>query len=190
MPTSTGVTILVVCEANRARSPAAARLLEAEALRRDRKLRIRSAGVNAYQRRGLLDTMEKAMASRGIDTTGHLARSLDIDEVLASSLVLTMTEEQRREVMRLDPAVVVRCFTLREVVRLVTSQRWSPEWNGRADVPRRLHEVRAWAAPPSKRPEDVIDPVIGGQRLARHVLTDIVTAVDAISTPLFGEPIV
>ncbi len=187
------VSILVVCAADQARSPVTAHLLSTEAVRRglDRRVRVSSAGLSAGEWRGLRSEMADALAARGLDVKGHRARPLDVDEVGDSRLIVTLTEEQRRAVGRLDPAAVGRCFTLREIVRLVSSPAWRPEWNGNWDadgtVVQHLHAVRS-LVPARGGPEDVADPAPGGRRRARTVLSEITAAVNRIATPLFGEP--
>jgi protein-tyrosine phosphatase len=185
------VDILVVCTANRARSPAAAHLLAEEARRRkaDGAVRLRSAGLNVGEWQGMLTSMAKAMRARGHQVEGHLSRRVDQAQLEASRLVVTMTEDQRRDVCRLDPSAVPRCFTLRELARLSSSPEWRPEWaaawGGDVDVVTRLHGIRP-LVPPADEQEDIADPREGGRRLARSVLADIASAVEEIATPLFG----
>jgi protein-tyrosine phosphatase len=185
------VDILVVCTANRARSPAAAHLLAAEAQRRkvNGAARVVSAGLDVAEWHGMLRTMSDAMTARGLHLEGHVASALQVDTALSSRLVVAMTEEQRRRVALLDPSLVARCFALRELVRLVSSSFWRPEWNGawdgERDVAGHLHAIRPLVLP-ARRPEDIADPREGGHRMARVVLADIVAAVESIAEPLFG----
>ena len=177
--------ILVVSTGNRARGPAAAHLLSAEASRRDLEVSVASAGLKVGEWRGLLFSMTEAMATRGIAAQEHLARALDVDELRSNGLVVTMTEQQRRRVSRLDPSAIERCFTLRELTRLVSSPRWQSRWDGAQDVVPRLHALRPFV-PPADDAEDIVDPARGGRRMARHVLNDVAAAVKRVSTPLFG----
>jgi protein-tyrosine phosphatase len=180
--------VLVVCTANRARSPVAAQLLAAAASdRHAAHVLVHSAGIAADPGLDLLPSMRKVMLRRGMKVPEHRARRLDAREALGSQLVITMTEQQRRAVTRSGPSLVPRCYTLLELVRLVRSPHWCDEWNGRDDVVERLNRTRALAAPPD-RPEDVPDPSQGGTRLARSVLDQIDRAVRSIADPLFGAP--
>jgi len=180
--------VLVVCTANRARSPVAAQILAAAAAdRHATHVLVHSAGLAAEPGWEMLPSMRKAMLRRGMKAPEHRSRSLDVHEALDSQLVITMTEEQRRVVSRAGPGVVPRCYTLLELVRLVTSRHWCDEWNGRPDVVEHLHRTRALAAPPH-RPEDLPDPSQGGTKLARLVLDRIDRAVRAVADPLFGPP--
>lgn len=178
--------VLVVCTANRARSPVAAQLLAATA--RDRRadhVLVHSAGIAAQPGLDLLPSMRKVMLRRGMKVPEHRAHRLETHEALGSQLVITMTEEQRRAVNRVGPSVVPRCYTLLELVRLTGSAHWSHDWNGRPDVVELLQRTRALAAPPV-HPEDVPDPSTGGTRLARSVLDRIDRSVRAVADPLFG----
>lgn len=178
--------ILVVCTANRARSPVAALILAAAAAERGAAhVLVHSAGVAAEPGLDLLPSMRKVLLRRGMKVPEHRARRLEAREALGSQLVITMTEEQRRAVARAGPGLVPRCYTMLELVRLVRSPHWCEEWNGRPRVVEQLHRTRALAAPPA-RPEDVPDPSQGGTRLARSVLDRIDRAVQSVADPLFG----
>lgn len=171
--------IIFVCAANRARSPAAAVLLARAADGRD--VRVSSAGVTAREGEGWLPTMEHALRRRGVEPPPHSARQLRAEQLAAADLAITMTETQRRAVVRMDaPHMLERCFTLKETGRLMSSQLWQREWNGRGDLAARLHELRPYVPAASQR-EDIGDPADGGPRLARRVLSEIMVAVDLIT---------
>lgn len=188
-PSRAALRILVVCSANRGRSPAATYLLQdaAAKLKPRRKVIVRSAGLSAQPGQEMLASMRDAMQTQRLPVNEHRSRTFDIHEARRSHLVITMTEEQRRTVTRSDPTLIPKTFTLLELARLVASPQWKPEWNGTDDVVARIHRMRPHAAAPAK-PEDVNDPLHGGSRMAASVLGKIDRAVQQIARPLFGDP--
>lgn len=181
--------ILVVCTANQGRSPATAQLLTAAAARRGRDdVRVHSAGLMAADGLEMLPSMRQAMVQQGLHVNEHYSHRFDELQALACHLVITMSADQRKAMTRLDPSMVPRCYTLLELVRLVTSPHWRAEWNGRPDVVAQLHRTRPYALP-GGHDEDIPDPARGGPRLARSVLSQISGAVRQMETPLFGEPV-
>lgn len=172
--------IVFVCSANRARSPAAALLLAARA-QAVSAVRVSSAGLVVHGGEGWLPVMEHALRRQGIEPPPHTARQLHTEHLAAADLAITMTETQRRAVVRMGPPRMIdRCFTLKETGRLMSSQQWQREWNGRGDLAVRLHELRP-LVPAAKQREDIEDPADGGPRLAQRVLSEIMVAVDLIT---------
>jgi protein-tyrosine-phosphatase len=146
---------------------------------------VNSAGLAASPGEEMLPTMRWALSSQGLSVPRHRSRRFDEGEALGSRLVIAMTSEQRRYVSRLDPAMVPRTYTLLELVRLVASPHWCPEWNGRSDVVELLHHTRHHAAP-AVADEDIPDPAVGNIRLAQSVLVQLLDAVRQLAPPLFG----
>lgn len=184
----TVLEVLFVCSANRARSPAAALLLTRAQAARAGHVRVSSAGLTAREGEGWLPTMESELRRRGIDTPPHTTRRLLAEDLALVDLAVTMTEEQRRAVVRMGPArMLSRCFTLKELGRLLSSERWRREWNGGgADLTARLHEVRPLVSAAAER-EDIADPAHGGPRRAKRVLGEIMVAVDRITPALTAQ---
>ncbi|MGH3454621.1 MAG: hypothetical protein ACRDPQ_14665 [Nocardioidaceae bacterium] len=182
------IDILVVCTANQARSPAAALLFRHEAAARlgaDHGLVIHSAGVNASAGEPMLASMAAALDRRGLRLDEHHARPMRADELAASRLVVTMTEEHRRAVNRTEPTVVSRSYTLCEIDRLVSSQWWEPAWDGADDAMERLRRLRP-VVPKGKRSEDIVDPAGHSVEIAVAVLDEMVDRTARVSTHLFG----
>jgi protein-tyrosine phosphatase len=185
---SYAVDLLVVCTANQARSPVAEMLFrrEAEARRGDQHgLVIRSAGLHAKPGARLLAAMVAAMDKRGLTFDDHRSRAVNVDELDASRLVITMTEEHRREVNRMLPAMVGRTYTLCEVDRLVSSELWQSTWDGADDAMERLQRLRP-LVPKAPQAEDIADPAGHSVDLAVHILDEIVDRVTRVSHHLFG----
>lgn len=188
------VDVLVVCAANREEGSAAAGLISAEAKRRsgERPEPVATAGPDSGEWKSMFTAVADAMTARGVDMMAHPVRPLDVADVLSSGLVITMTEEQRHQVIRLAPSVVSRCFTLRELARLVSSPRWDEDWNGawngEVNLVQRLHALRP-LVPPAREREDIVEPTGGNRRRVRSVLRDIDSAVERVSPALFAEPV-
>jgi protein-tyrosine-phosphatase len=184
------IDILVICTANQARSPAAEELFrrEAEARRgRDHGMVFRSAGVHATEGQPVLANMAAALTRRGISIDHHRSRPIRREELEASRLVVAMTEEHRRTVNRVAPAVVSRSYTLCEVDRLVSSDWWEPTWDGDEDAMDRLRSLRPMV-PKGKRAEDIVDPAGHSVEIAVTVLNELAERIARISTHLFGAP--
>lgn len=180
--------VLVVCEANRARSPVLARLLQREAERRglgDRVV-VADAGLRARSGDPVLPSVLHAVRSLDLGLDDHAATVFEPDP--RHELVLTMTEDHRRTVLRRCPEALERTFTVREVVRLVGSSRWDPRWEGTAQVVAQLHRVRPLVAPARTR-EDVADPAEGGRRLARAVVTELRETAPRLARVLWGPAV-
>ena len=58
-----------------------------------------------------------AMAARGLDLHGHVSRQVTRGMVKEADLIIGMAREHVREAAVLDPAVLERSFTLKDLVR-------------------------------------------------------------------------
>ena len=116
-PRSTApVRILVVCTANRCRSPLAAALLSRALHARDVDAEVVTAGLRGPGRSATEETAAVA-ARRDLDLAAHTSRVLDADLVGATDLVLGMERAHVREVVSQDASVWPHTFTLKELVR-------------------------------------------------------------------------
>ncbi|WP_432544806.1 arsenate reductase/protein-tyrosine-phosphatase family protein [Kineococcus sp. SYSU DK002] len=115
--------VLVVCTANVSRSPMAAALLRHHLLERfgDRAatIRVTSAGTDAQPGRPtdpevatVLTTLQRPAPAPGA------ARALDAQLLATADLVLTMTRDQRGQVITLVPPAQRRVFTVVELARI------------------------------------------------------------------------
>lgn len=180
------VGILVVCAANRARSPLAAQMLEeaAAAAGLDHRFLITSAGLQASEGAELLPAIAKVMCRKGHPLRPHRSRRLTTAEALSSGLIITMTESQRRAVSGLDTSLVSRCFTLQELCRLASAVRLRNPRAPLTSVVHELHELRPLVQS-ADQAEDIRDPIEGGRRLARSVYREIDAAIRCITPVLF-----
>ncbi len=177
--------LLLVCRANRARSPVAAELLRQYALEHgiEPPPVLVSSGIHALRGQVLLTAMQAALKRRKRPPLEHRSRPFSLSDANAARLVITFEREFTRSVVSQNPALVPRTFTLREIVRLTSSDRWNTAWNGSADLGMRLHAIRPLVEPGD---DDTPDPIGGGRRLARRVLDGLVADVARAAPVLLG----
>ena len=178
--------VLVVSATSRGRGPVLAALLRREARQRglEGQVTVDEAGLEARPGEPLLPSVTRAVRSLELGLEEHRAR------VLASGpdrhdVVVTMTEAQRRTLLRERRSELERTFTVREVVRLLSSARWDERWNGTSQVVAHLHRLRP-LVPGASGPEDVADPRAGGRRLASAVVDELRRCSARLATALWG----
>lgn len=180
MPEPTNFTILCVCTGNVCRSPAVERLL---ALGLGPEVVVASAGTHALVGQPIAPPVDALLREAGADSTGFAARPLSEALLRPADLVLTMTMQQRSDVVVLWPRAVRRTFTLKEFARLLGE--CDPAMLPTGSVADRLRAAIPLAAArrrhlPDPDVDDVIDPY--GRSDAVHAATfaDIERAVARI----------
>jgi protein-tyrosine-phosphatase len=178
--------LVLVCRANRARSPIAVDLFRqyAEEQGFAPPPVITSSGLYALRGQPLLSSMQSALKRRNRDELDHRSKPFSLRDANAARLVITFEREFTRGVASQNPALVPRTFTLREIVRLTKSGRWDPAWNGSRDVAARLHAIRPLVEPGD---DDTPDPVSGKRWVARRVLDSLIRDVALVAPVVFGE---
>ena len=179
--------LLVVSAQDRARGPVLAQLLRREAAKRalEALVWIEDAGLEAQPGEPLLASVERAVRPLGLGLEDHRARPLTLQPGDRHHLVLTMTEAHRRALVRDRRDLLARTFTVREVVRLMSSNRWEERWEGTSLLVPQLHRLRP-LVPPAAGPEDVADPASGGRRLATLVVEELRWCSVRLATALWG----
>lgn len=178
-PTRTRYRILVVCSANRCRSPAMQFLLQAAL---GRGYAVRSAGVDAVDGASIHPLTAQALSGFGIDASEFRSRSLQIPLIEQADLILTAEATHRSAVVSLRPNAVNRTFTMLQFARLVrfTGDRPRGGLEHAIDVALR-HRVGAAGD------DDLADPV--ALPLSAHVaMTQLVAEAAATIAVAAGVP--
>ncbi|MDF8266492.1 arsenate reductase/protein-tyrosine-phosphatase family protein [Luteipulveratus flavus] len=178
-------TVLVLCTANRCRSPYAAAVLQRALDERGVRATVRSAGF-LLSGQPVPETGVRTLRRRGYDLSEHLSTRLTPALLQHSDLVVTMARSHVREVTAQEPSAWPRTFTLTELATLAPADRPSAE----EDVP--AWTSRVGAARPAGAAlgdeGDVLDP-IGRRRGAWKAMADQIehgasAAVDALAPAL------
>lgn len=182
MVASDGADVVIVCTANRCRSPLAAALLRDRAAAAGLPWMVGSAGVHA--RRGDVTEPEAVEVLReiGVAATAEPARRLDAAALAGAGLVLTAERRHRSHVLELAPAKVGRVYTLLEFARLVRAA--GAPAAGVSDVSSlaALADSARAAAGPGGVVDDLADPIGGPLDVFRECRDTVAAAVDAIVT--------
>jgi protein-tyrosine phosphatase len=185
------LAVLVVCTGNICRSPIA------EGFLRDRSarafgdpLRVGSAGT--WARTGNPPTEEAMLAAgeRGVDIEAQTSTSFRGELARRADLVLTMTEEQRGEVLGQVPEAGGKTFTLKELVALLRELPAPPSPADREILLRRIaeaDELRRGSGAPDVPDADVADPLGLSLEAYRAVAWEIESLVDELLKGLGGR---
>jgi protein-tyrosine phosphatase len=161
MPLLGGESVLVVCTANRCRSPLVAATLAYRAAEAGLPWTVGSAGVRTRSGETTEAETLEALRESGIPSARQPVRQIDEAIAAGSDLVLTAERSHRSEVLRLAPGTVGRVFTLLEFERLLEAAQ-RHELHSRVNT---LTELAAYAdsarfvAGPAGPFDDLADPV-------------------------------
>ncbi len=180
--------VIVVCTGNVCRSPIAEGLLRHATEHQvvGAPITVSSAGTAGWEGSPAMTEAVEAAAERGVDIAGHVATQLRPGMAADADLVLCMAGEHRDLVVRDEPEVADRTFTLKELVRLL-------EGGARAattPAARIAAAARARNAAPSiaHPEEDIADPLglpLDGYRAIASELDDwIQRLVPALFDPV------
>lgn len=177
--------VLLVCRANRARSPIARALLAHYAVEHELVPMpvITSSGLYAQKGQPLLTSMGDAVRRKGYEVSEHRSRVFSLRDASAARIVITFEQELTRNILAQGPTLVRHTFTLREIVRLSASPDWDAAWNGLPDVAARLHALRPLVEPGD---DDTPDPVGGRRRVARSVFDGLERDVEIVAPVVLG----
>ncbi|MFG3253828.1 low molecular weight phosphatase family protein [Streptomyces sp. NPDC048172] len=175
--------VLFVCTGNRYRSPAAELLLAA---RTGHTVRAASAGTRAVPGQGLDAATAELVRERGGEPGAFAGtRRLTAAMVARAGLVLGMETAHREAAVRLWPAALRRCFTLREFLRLSAEVPAGGE--GLAAAVERAAGRRGAAPPPPQGQDELADPAGLPVRALRRGIAGTDTAVTALAA-LLSQP--
>ncbi|MGE0309365.1 MAG: hypothetical protein AB7N61_20300 [Acidimicrobiia bacterium] len=168
--------ILVVCTANICRSPVVAMSLARALATRGHDVIVSSAGTHGGLLEVPVDTL-RAAAEVGLQLTDHRSRGLTRQTIAedGADLIVTMTREQLRAVVGLDPGAWKRTFTLKELARRGMDAVGEPDvtkWMAAAAAGRKPSDMIAAA-----EVDDLADPY--GCSFAEH--RQMVAAVEMLT---------
>ncbi|MCC9175188.1 arsenate reductase/protein-tyrosine-phosphatase family protein [Arthrobacter sp. zg-Y179] len=175
--------ILTVCTGNICRSPMAERLLQAGLDNvAPGEFEVTSAGTGALVGSGIEPHVAGFVNIFGGDSSGFVSRQLTAGILQGQDLVLAMTRDHRSRIVDLDPALLRRTFTLRELARLLplvdadpgaaAAERWQ------AAMARALRLRSAHPAGPEE--DDVVDPYRRSDAVYQRMVRELTPAVDEL----------
>lgn len=135
--------VLIVCSANICRSPyAELRLRRALGSPDDGCVEVTSAGIAALDGARMCPTMRNALRERGVTRHAdrHRSRSVTADD-LAAALILAADRSVLTALLRLNPEVRRRAFTLTQAAHLASTMA-PPSPQAMAELVDRLHRAR------------------------------------------------
>ena len=151
-------------------------------------LRVRSSGT--WARPELPPTAEAAevAAARGIDISEHRSTPFAADLAEWADVVLTMTGEQRDEVLHAAPSAEAKTFSLKEFVALLGGLPPAEGHTREAMVSRIAGADRLRRSGEAPRPadEDVADPIGMSEDTYRSVGWELEELTDALVRGLAG----
>lgn len=183
--------IEVICLGNICRSPYAEALLRAAAADRlgPDKVIIRSSGVRGLDAQPAAEGAALEAARRSLDLSAHASSRVAEGRIREADLVLTMSPEQRDQVVELAPGTGSKVFAIRELARLLAHAR---PMRSQGTARQRVAAVAAAAhaarplAERAKDPEDVPDPYGGPPEGYARMAAQLDRLVLAIADDLFG----
>ena len=176
-------SILVICTANRCRSPLAEFALRRAARTAGLGWSVGSAGTRAVPGQRADPKAVRILAEDGEDLTDWRTRRVGTEILSRSDLILVMSEVHRAEISMLDPAVLPRTRLLLgfagQVARLDRSRLSPPDLG-----PALLAEARGRQGTPESEPLEVADPVGRSRRAFLRCARELETAAADI---VFGR---
>lgn len=182
------LAVLFVCTGNICRSPIAEGFLQDRSARLlNGAVRVRSAGTWARQASPAMEESIQAAADRGVDISRSTSSPIREEMIRDADLVLTMTTEQRDEVLGLVPEARDKTFTLKELVAVLGAMP-APAGADRDALLERIADAARLrdTASVTVADEDVSDPLGMSIDTYRAVAWEIETLVDALVAGLFG----
>jgi protein-tyrosine phosphatase len=184
------VRVLLVCTGNICRSPMAFGFLADRSHRLlEGAIRVDSAGTWARPGSPPTAEAEEAVRERGVDISDHRSTPFAPDQAARADLILTMTGEQREEVLDAVPDASARTFTLKELVALLGAlPPLAGEISREALVARIAEADRLRASEEAPRPadEDVADPIGLSTATYQAVAWELEELTDALVRGLAG----
>lgn len=183
-------SILLICTGNVCRSPLAEGCLRASLERRfgGASPTVASAGTAGWEGSEAMPGSIEAARELGIDITDHRGRRMTSAMAEDADLLLCMATDHRVFIEGEYPALAVRAFTLKELVRLLETLP-AAAGIGPDDLPFRVaaaEQARAAGAVPPSRDDDIADPLGQPIEAFRAVGWEIETWIERLVEGLYG----
>lgn len=106
--------ITFVCTGNTCRSPMAEALLAKKLKAGGINAEVQSRGLSVHSNESVNPKACEALSTLGIYNFNHNAMQLELSDIASSDIVLTMTQQQKRQLIKLYPNDKYKIFTLSE----------------------------------------------------------------------------
>jgi protein-tyrosine phosphatase len=184
-------SILVVCTGNLCRSPFAEGLLRRMLTERWGPTAPTVSSVGTIAREGTPAPPEAIAAASegGVDISAHTARRLAREHLAEADLVIAITAEHRDAVVRIDPEVAMKTFTMKELVRLLEDLPDQAGTGGPESLAARVAEANAHRRAGfdgNPDDEDVADPLGEPLETYRAVAWELAAWSERLVDGLFG----
>jgi protein-tyrosine phosphatase len=184
-------SILVVCSGNLCRSPFAEGLLRRMLAERLGPTAPTVSSVGTIAREGTPAPPEAiaAASESGVDISAHTARRLAREHLAEADLVIAITAEHRDAVVRIDPEVAMKTFTVKELVRLLEDLPDQAGTGGPESLAARVAEANAHRRAGfdgNPDDEDVADPLGEPLETYRAVAWELAAWSERLVDGLFG----
>lgn len=178
--------VLIVCTGNVCRSPYIE--LRLRQLLGPGPITLFSRGTRALIGQPVEPNIASALAVRGVDAAGFVARQLNVADVQAADLIVTATRAHRAEAVRLSPPAMTRTFALLDLVQLVRAASVSthspdldPDQNWIAHVTSRLAAKRGFIPSRSDEETNLVDPFGAPPRVMARMITQAECALPVLA---------
>lgn len=184
MTTPPPFRILTVCTGNICRSPMAERLLQhgLDQISPGAFL-VTSAGTRAMVGHGIEPHVEGFIRVMGASADNFASRQLTPAILAEQDLVLALTRKHRSQIVELQPALLKKTFTLRELARILPNinvpQGLSPAERWEALIPLAMRARSQHRSTPED--DDVVDPYRRSDSIYQQMRRDLAPATNAIS---------
>lgn len=181
VPSSTSMSILIICTGNLCRSPLAARLLGQRLTQSSVDATVQSAGFIANGSNPPPPLVQVAL-EMGVDLARHHSRQVLTSDLDRATLILCASRKHVRETVTRSPETWPKSFTLKEFVRRartvenLSQKQTAPEWIGRIHVGRRREDLLG-----SSAMDDIEDPMGRSAEAYRNMAREIAMLVDCLA---------
>lgn len=120
------MNILFVCTGNTCRSSMAEGIFKFLLKESDiENINVSSAGIGAVEGEAANEKAIMALIKKGIDIRTHKARRLTREIIRESDLILTMTNEHKKVIVKFFPEYHKKIYTLKEYAHIVNNENIS-----------------------------------------------------------------